>query len=101
MALARPFPHCLHWLYTSKEYAPITLSGIVQNGDSAITAVLDCTFQFHLPYKLHGDGGDCLFCVAAGTDVAVNVILGLPFIQAMKMILDFVDKVATCHATGD
>ena len=98
MALAKRYPHILYRLYTSREYAPIILSGIVQNGDSAITTTLDCTFVFHLPYKLRGDGGDCLISIAAGKDVAVNVILGIPFIQAMKMIVDFVDNVATCNA---
>ena len=29
MSLAKSYPHCLYRLYTSKEYAPITLSGIV------------------------------------------------------------------------
>ena len=39
-----------------------------------------------------------MISIAAGKDVAVNVILGMPFIQAMKMQLDFVDNVATCNA---
>ncbi len=99
MALARRYPHCLYRLFTAKEYSPIILSGIVQNGDaSAVTTALDCMFQFHIPYKLRGDGGDCVFSIAAGRDVSVNVILGLPFIISMKMVCDFVDNLATCHA---
>ena len=39
-----------------------------------------------------------MISIAAGKDVAVNVILGIPFILAMKMNLDFVDMVATCNA---
>ncbi len=39
-----------------------------------------------------------MISIAAGKDVAVNVILGIPFILAMKMTLDFVDNVATCKA---
>jgi hypothetical protein len=39
-----------------------------------------------------------MISIAAGKDVAVNVILGIPFILAMKMNLDFVDNVATCKA---
>ena len=39
-----------------------------------------------------------MISIAAGKDVAVNVILGIPFIIAMKMNLDFVDNLATCHA---
>jgi hypothetical protein len=99
MALAKLYPHCLYRLYTSKEYAPITLSGIVQNDNlSAVTTVLDCTFVFHLPYKLQSDGGDCLIAIVAGKDVAVNVIIGMPFITGMGMVLDFKDNVATCNA---
>ena len=41
MALAKLYPHCLYQLYTSKEYALITLSGIVQTDNlSAVTTVL-------------------------------------------------------------
>ena len=98
MALAKRYPHCLYRLYTSKEYVPITLSGIVQNEDTAVTTSLDCTFQFYLPYKLRGTGEDCLLSIAAGKSVTVNVILGMPFILSMKMVLDFVDNVATCNA---
>ena len=36
--------------------------------------------------------------VAAGTDDAINNILGLPFIIAMKMIVDFVDMIAMFNA---
>ncbi len=40
MSLAKSYPHCLYRLYTSKEYASITLSGIVQNDNSP--AVTSC-----------------------------------------------------------
>ena len=59
---------------------------------------MDCTFVFHLPYKLRRDGSDCLIAIAASRDVAVNVILGLPFITAMSMVLDFKDNMATRNA---
>ena len=36
--------------------------------------------------------------IAAGTDDAINNILGLPFIIAMKMIVDFVDMIAMFNA---
>ncbi len=99
MALAKMYPHCLYRLYTSREYAPITLSGIVQTEESlSVTTVLDCTFVFHLPYKLQGDGGDSLNAIAAGKDIAVNVILSMPFIASMGMVLDFKDNVATLNA---
>ena len=49
--------------------------------------------MFHLPYKF-GDGVDYLIAIAASTDVVIINILGLPFIIAMKMIVDFVDMIA-------
>jgi hypothetical protein len=39
-----------------------------------------------------------MIAIAAGKDVAVNVILGLPFITSMNMVLDFNDNMATCNA---
>ena len=99
MSLTKSYPHCLYRLFTLKEYASITLYGIVQNDNSlAVTTVLDCTFVFHLPYKLCSNSGDTMIAITAGKDVAVNVILGLPFITSMNMVLDFNDNVATCNA---
>ena len=45
-----------------------------------------------------GDGVDYLIAIAASTDVAIINILGLPFIIAMKMIVDFVDMIAMFNA---
>ena len=39
-----------------------------------------------------------MIAIAAGKDIAVNVILGMPFITSMNMVLDFNDNVATCNA---
>ncbi len=75
------------------------MSGIVQNDNlSVVTTAMDCTFVFHLPYKLRSDGSDCMIAIAASKDVAVNVILGLSFITGMSMVLVFRDNVATCNA---
>lgn len=54
MALAKRYPHCLYKLHTSREYKPIELSGIVRQGESAVTTSLDCTFQFYLPFQMRG-----------------------------------------------
>ena len=54
--------------------------------------------MFHLPYKLRTDGGDCLTAIAAGKEVGINLILGMPFIPGMGTVLDFKDNVATCNA---
>jgi len=78
------------------EYAAIVLSGIVTSStDEPITTELPVGFEIHLPY-LTKDGSETSLLVAAGPDVAVNLILGLPFIKATGMIGNFVDNV--CQA---
>ncbi len=56
---------------------------------------LSVGFEIFLPY-LTKDGNETSFLVAAGPDVAVNLTLGLPFIKATRMIVDFVNNV--CQA---
>jgi hypothetical protein len=95
-AIVRIFPHILKRIYMPAEYADIVLSGIVtSSNDEPITMELPVGFEIHLPY-LTKDGSETSLLVAAGPDVAVNLILGLPFIKATGMIGDFVDNV--CQA---
>jgi hypothetical protein len=54
---------------------------------------LSVGFQFHLPYLTHA-GQPTSILIATGPHVMVNLIVGLPFIQATGMILDLVDNVA-------
>jgi hypothetical protein len=95
-AIVRKFPHILKRIYMPAEYAAIVLSGIVtSSNDEPITTELPVGFEIHLPY-LTKDGSETSILVVAGPDVAVNLILGLPFIKATGMIGDFVDNV--CQA---
>jgi hypothetical protein len=95
-AVIRQYPHILKKIYLSDEYAAIVLSSIVNTPDSApITTKLNVGFDIHLPYTTK-DGNNASLLVTAGPDVAVNLILGLPFIKATGMIADFVDNV--CEA---
>jgi hypothetical protein len=95
-AVVRQFPHILKRIYMPAEYAAIVLSGIVtSSNDEPITTELPEGFDIHLPY-LTKDGNETSVLVAAGPDVAVNLILGLPFIKATGMIGNFVDNV--CQA---
>ncbi len=75
------------------DYNPIVLSGMVQRGGSCITTKLTAGFQFHLPY-LTRSGQPTSILIATGPHVKVNLIVGLPFIQAMGMILDMTNSVA-------
>jgi hypothetical protein len=93
--VAKPYLHCLAKLLTPEDYGTIVLSGIVQANDAAVTTELEVGFQFHLPYRTSG-GNSLSLLIATGPNVLVNTIIGLPFIKATGMILDFVDDDAKC-----
>ena len=97
MTIAKTFPHCVKAVYTTKNHTAITLSGIIRQGECAISSELPIAFEFHLPYKTK-TGADTSFIVACGPDVAVNCIVGLPFILSTNMIFDASDQVAECKA---
>jgi hypothetical protein len=96
-ALAKKYPHCVAKLYVPEDYNPIVLSGIVQHGGKLVTTELTVGFQFHLPY-LTRDGQATSILIATGPHVTVNTIVGLPFIQATRMIINLSDNVADMHA---
>jgi hypothetical protein len=96
-ASAKKYPHCVAKLYVSEDYNPIVLSGIVQHGEESVTTELTVGFQFHLPY-LTGDGQAMSILIATGPQVTVSTIVGLPFIQATRMIIDLSDNVADMRA---
>jgi hypothetical protein len=92
-AVIHQFPHILKKIYLPDNYPAIILSGIVNTPDSVpITTKLNVGYGIHLPYTTK-DGSYTSLLVAAGPIVAVNFILGLPFIKATGMITDFVDNV--------
>jgi hypothetical protein len=92
-AVVRQYPQILKAIYLPEDYAAIILSGIVTSSAATpITTELSVGFEIHLPYVTK-DGNDTSLLVAAGPDVAVNLILGLPFIKATGMIVDFIDNV--------
>ncbi len=92
-ALAKAYPHTVASVHSPKDYSPITLSGIVQQGGSSVTTDLTVGFQFHLPY-LTREGTPTSLVVATGPGVTVNAILGLPFITKTKMVINTADQVA-------
>ena len=73
------------------------LSGIVQRGGESITTELTVGFQFHLPY-LTKDGDPTSILIATGPHVTVNMIVGLPFIQATRAVIDLSDNVVKLRA---
>jgi hypothetical protein len=95
-AVISQFPQILKKIYLPDNYVAIILSSIVNTLDSTpITTKLNIGLDIHLPYTTK-DGSYTSLLVAAGLDVAFNLILGLPFIKATGMIADFVDNV--CEA---
>jgi hypothetical protein len=92
-AVVRQFPHILKKIYMPEDCAAIVLLQIVNTPDSApVTTELTVGFEIHLPY-ITKDGNSTSLMVAAGPNVAVNIVLGLPFIKATGMVADFVDNV--------
>jgi hypothetical protein len=94
-AIAKKFPHCLAKLYIPNDYTPIIPLGIVQCGKESVTTKLTVGFQFHLPYFTR-TGQPTSILIASGPHVvvAVNTIVGLPFIQATGMVIDLSDHIA-------
>jgi hypothetical protein len=69
-------------IYLPDNYAAIILLGIVTSPtETPITTKLSLGFKIHLPYVTK-DGNETSLLVAAGPDIAVDLILGLPFIKA-------------------
>jgi len=96
-AIAKRYPHTVAKIFVPEDYNPIVLSGIVQRGGESITTKLTVGFQFHLPY-LMTDGSQTSILIATGPHVTVNIIVGLPFIQATQAIIDLSDDVADLRA---
>ena len=87
--IARQYPHIVAKIYAPEDYTPITLSGIVSKDSVSFTTDLNVGFEFHLPY-LNREGSNIKIFFAAGLDVTINSVIGLPFIKAVGGIVDTV-----------
>jgi hypothetical protein len=96
-AIAKACPHTVAAIYSTADHNPIILSGIVQQDGASVTTDLTVRFQFHKPYFMR-EGTPTTLLVACGPNVMVNTILGRPFIQATKMVLNAADQVAELRA---
>ena len=96
--LAKMFPGCVAEVHTQEDYSPITLAGIVKwDADGTKTSTeLPVAFTFHLPYEMV-DRTPTKLTIACEPDVSVNLILGLPFIKATKMVIDVAENVVECR----
>jgi hypothetical protein len=96
-AITKAFPHTVAAIFSAADHNPIILSKIVQQGGASVTTNLTIAFQFHMPY-LTREGHPTTLLVACRPNVTVNTILGLPFIQGTRMVLDASDQVAKLRA---
>jgi hypothetical protein len=62
-----------------------------------MTTKLMVGFQFHSPH-LTKEGDPTSILIATGPHVTVNMIVGIPFIQATRAIIDLLDNVAELRA---
>eukprot|EP00956_Cyclotella_meneghiniana_P037712 scaffold143282_cov76-Cyclotella_meneghiniana.AAC.3 len=97
--LATMYPWAVHEVFTAKSHSPITLYGVVKENDKGmpVTTELPVAFNFHLPYYTK-DGQTSTLMVAAGHHVNVNMILGLPFLEAARSLIDLDDNVIDFRA---
>jgi hypothetical protein len=95
--IAKAFPHAMAMIFSAADHNPIILSGIIQQGGASITTDLTVVFQFHMPYLMR-KGTPTTLLVACRPNVMVNCILGLPFIQATKMVIDAANQVVDLRA---
>jgi hypothetical protein len=84
-------------IHSQSNYAPITLSGVIQEGAALVTTKLNVGFQFHMPCLTH-EGTPTALSIATRPNVTINTILGLPFIHQTKMIINAFDQVADLRA---
>ncbi len=96
-AIAKVYPKTVAAIHTAADFLPIILSGIIQQGGKSVTIKLTVAFHFHLPY-LTREGSLTSLLLATGPNVTVNKILGLPFIQQTRMIINASDQVAELRA---
>jgi hypothetical protein len=91
-AAIQQYPHIVKQVYLPDNNTAIILFGIVSSPTNGLITTISVGFELHLSYHTK-DGSNTSLLVAAGPDVAVNVILGLPFIKATSIIANFVGNV--------
>ena len=91
-ALIEQYPEILKSATVAKAdgYAPIVLSGVVRQDDSAsvTTTQLPLLIEVYTPY-MTVDGKTVSITIACGTGVAVNTLMGLTFMKGLRASLCF------------
>ena len=101
--IAARFPHIIQSIVVASEagFSPLTLAGIVSdNGSSVTTTKLPIAFTFHTSFVTY-DKNLVLYTIAVGPKVAVNFLLGLPFMNGTKATINFEANVIHCPLFRD
>ena len=96
--IVKRYPQFVVDIFTSEdeEYAPILLSGVVSGDErKRIVTELPAVVVFKTPY-LTRNGSTTTISIAVGSNVSVNLLLGIPFLKAVGAALSFVDDTVTC-----
>jgi hypothetical protein len=95
MGITKAYPQLVKSITLSKNrYAPIALSGVVSDDETAhaYSTDLPCVVEFHMTYVTIG-GAPTSLKIAIGKEVDVNVLIGMSFMTAAKLIVDLNDNV--------
>jgi hypothetical protein len=80
-------------IWAEDKYCPIELNGVGANSNVSGSNTLSAVVTFHMPY-LTTNNDSTSFSVAIGKNVAVNVLIGMSFINNAQLVIDSSDKVA-------
>jgi hypothetical protein len=98
LKIAETYPQLVKSIIWAKDqFSPISLSGVIKDQDTAQQFVteLPAVIEYHMPYHT-ADGSPTSLKIAIGKHVAVNLILGLTFLQSTNTQIDLNDNVADC-----
>ena len=98
LKIAETYPQLVKSIIWAKDqYSPISLSGVVKDQETAQQFVteLPAVIEYHMPYHT-ADGSPTSLKIAIGKHVAVNLILGLTFLQSTNTQIDLNNNVADC-----
>ena len=95
MAIAKAYPQLVKGITLAADrYSPIILSGVVNDEEKQhnFSTTLPCVVEFHLPYMTTA-GSPTSLKIACGKQVGINVLIGMSFMTAAKLIVDLNDNV--------
>jgi hypothetical protein len=94
LGICESFPHLVKSIiWAEDKYCPIELSGVGAESNAPHSNTLSAVVTFHMPY-LTTNNDSTSFSIAIGKNVAVNVLIGMSFINNAQLVIDPSDKVA-------